>query len=240
MFKKLCGDTTLNNVAVVTNMWGEVTPEVGQEREHELSTNSSLFKPVLARGAKMLRHDGTLESAQNTLRTFLDKFPVTLQIQHEIVNEAKTVCQTTAGALIEEQKNREREEQRRQYEEQLRREREQAEQEKRQAEERRQRELEAARIAHEAELARQRAEQARQAAIREQQRRQEKLRIAEMQRQLQAQEAARRAQEAEAERIRQQVAEQARRDAEERARLQAQMEAIRREDSDDGLTCVVC
>ncbi|KAJ3490912.1 hypothetical protein NLI96_g1104 [Meripilus lineatus] len=53
MFRDVCGDTTLNNVVVVTNMWGEVTPDLGRDRETQLATNPSLFKPVLDKGAKM-------------------------------------------------------------------------------------------------------------------------------------------------------------------------------------------
>ena len=58
MFRKLCGDETLRNVALVTNMWSEVTPERGAAREHELRTDPLLFAPVVAAGATLLRHDG--------------------------------------------------------------------------------------------------------------------------------------------------------------------------------------
>ena len=43
MFRKLCGDETLRNVALVTNMWSEVTSERGAARERELRTDPLLF-----------------------------------------------------------------------------------------------------------------------------------------------------------------------------------------------------
>jgi RecA-family ATPase len=41
MFHELCGNSTLHNVAIVTNMWGEVTQEVGEAREYELATEEN-------------------------------------------------------------------------------------------------------------------------------------------------------------------------------------------------------
>jgi len=41
MFREFCGDATLKNVILVTNMWGEVTQDVGEARERELTTNFS-------------------------------------------------------------------------------------------------------------------------------------------------------------------------------------------------------
>ena len=39
MFRELCGDSSLKNVILVTNMWGEVSEAVGETREQELTTN---------------------------------------------------------------------------------------------------------------------------------------------------------------------------------------------------------
>jgi hypothetical protein len=35
MFRELCGDSTLKNVILVTNMWGDVPQDVGEAREEE-------------------------------------------------------------------------------------------------------------------------------------------------------------------------------------------------------------
>ena len=85
MFRELCGDSGLKNVVILTNMWGQVTKDVGEARERELATDNLFFKPVLDKGAQMLRHDHTLASAQKVLRYFFNNQPAVLQIQREIV-----------------------------------------------------------------------------------------------------------------------------------------------------------
>jgi hypothetical protein len=91
----MCGDKALGNVSIVTNMWGEVTPEVGISREEELA--SGFFKPALDKGAQLLRHSDTIESAHEVIRTVLENQRVTLQIQEEMVDQWKQVSETAAG-----------------------------------------------------------------------------------------------------------------------------------------------
>jgi len=97
MFRKLCGDTTLQNVVVVTNMWGEVSPRVGDAREAELMEDDAFFKPVLDKGGQMARHNNTVASAENIIRRILDNHPLPLRIQVELVNEHKDISETSAG-----------------------------------------------------------------------------------------------------------------------------------------------
>ncbi|KAF8910601.1 P-loop containing nucleoside triphosphate hydrolase protein [Gymnopilus junonius] len=80
MFRQLCGENSLKNVVILTNMWGEVGREVGEAREHELATEDIFFKPVLDKGAQMLRHDNTQEMSHN-----------------ELVEEKKDISETAAG-----------------------------------------------------------------------------------------------------------------------------------------------
>jgi len=97
MFRKLCGDSTLQNVVIVTNMWGEVDPQVGGAREAELMREDIFFKPVLDKGAQIARHENTATSAQNIIRRVLDNHPLPLRIQEELVNEHKDISETGAG-----------------------------------------------------------------------------------------------------------------------------------------------
>jgi len=90
----MCGDKALRNVAIMTNMWGKVTTEVGIAREEELA--SSFFKPALDKGAQLLRHSDTIESAHEVIRTVLENQRVILQIQKEMVDHWK-VSETAAG-----------------------------------------------------------------------------------------------------------------------------------------------
>jgi enoyl-CoA hydratase/carnithine racemase len=100
MFRQLCGDSTLKNVIILTNMWGHVGNDVGEARERELASDELFFKPVLEKGAQMLRHDQTLESAQAIIKRLLDNNPLVLQIQREIVDENKDISQTSAGTEL--------------------------------------------------------------------------------------------------------------------------------------------
>ncbi|KAL0579291.1 hypothetical protein V5O48_002689 [Marasmius crinis-equi] len=97
MFKQLCGEHTLKNVVIISNMWGQVSPELGNAREEELTTNEQFFKPALDKGAKMVRHDNTPENALAILRHLVGNEPLPLRIQTEIVDGKKDIWQTAAG-----------------------------------------------------------------------------------------------------------------------------------------------
>ncbi|KAF6754414.1 P-loop containing nucleoside triphosphate hydrolase protein [Ephemerocybe angulata] len=114
MFRQLCGDSTLKSVVILTNMWGQVGKEVGEAREHELASDDLFFKPVLDKGANMVRHDESLASAHRVLRYLIHNDPSILQIVREIAIEKKDISETAAGeelnkALIE-QMNRHKKE----------------------------------------------------------------------------------------------------------------------------------
>lgn len=97
MFRQLCGDSSLKNVVILTNMWSEVGLEVGEARERELMNDDLFFKPVLDKGANMVRHDKSLASAHRVLRYLIHKDPAVLQIVDEISNQKKDILQTAAG-----------------------------------------------------------------------------------------------------------------------------------------------
>jgi len=103
MFRELCGDSTLKNVVLITNMWGDVSEDVGKARENELITN--FFKPVLDKGAQIARHYNTVESAHGIIRRILGNRPTTLQIQRELVDKHKDIIDTAAGEAINKELN---------------------------------------------------------------------------------------------------------------------------------------
>jgi hypothetical protein len=96
MFRNLCGDSTLQNVVIVTNMWDQIDPYVGNIREQELIDKDIFFKPVLDKGANLARHNGTIESGQAILRTLLKRPPRVLQIQYEL-ESGLDISETAAG-----------------------------------------------------------------------------------------------------------------------------------------------
>ena len=84
MFQELCGEETYRNVVLVTGMWDTISSEVGDSRERELASKEIFFKPVLQKGARMMRHDNTRESALKIIRSLVGMAPVTLRIQAEL------------------------------------------------------------------------------------------------------------------------------------------------------------
>ena len=113
MFRELCGDKTLKNVIFVTNMWGEIPLDVGEARELELTTN--FFKPVLDKGAQLVRHHNTVQSAHDIIRSIMKNKPAALQIQRELVDQKRDIVHTSAGEVI----NKELNEQIRRHQEEL-------------------------------------------------------------------------------------------------------------------------
>lgn len=186
IFRELCGEASLKNVILATNMWNEVSNDVGEARERELASN--FLKPALDKGAQMVRHYNTEQSAHEVIRHIMNNHPVVLQIQHELVDQRKDVLNTAAGGAVnveldqerkrheaevkkaqeererilrekEEEARRKREEETRRLEEEMRRVREEQERiasERRQELERAQKEAE--RLAEQARIERERAE----------------------------------------------------------------------------------
>ena len=199
MFRSLCGEATLRNVVIVTNMWGEVSEPVGAARERELASDNVLFKPVLDKGARLMRHLNTTDSAHAILNHLIGNNPMPLQIQSEIVDQGKAVEHTVASEELKTQAQREAE---RQQAEAAQRQREQMEAALRAQEEHRARELAELRQRQAAEEARLHAEQEQLRRQQEEQRRIEEHRQWEAAQALAAQEAARRAEEARLEQVR--------------------------------------
>ena len=98
MFRKLCGESTLKNVILVTNMWTRDPQDINEARERELS--SKFLKTALDLGAQMVRHRDTIQSAHDIVRRIMKNQPVVLQIQRELVDERKSIINTAAGESV--------------------------------------------------------------------------------------------------------------------------------------------
>lgn len=103
MFQSLCGAEALQNVLIVTNMWGLVPYEQGVEREQELRSSELFFKPALDQDAIMLRHDNTRDSAQAIVRRLMPKMRIPLLLQKELVDDKKKFSATAAGRAVQDQ-----------------------------------------------------------------------------------------------------------------------------------------
>lgn len=229
MFRKLCGDKTLGSVIIVTNMWSQVSEEVGNAREVQLHTDELLFKPVVDKGARVKRNYNTLDSARQILEEFVGKATVTLQIQDELVLQNKQIDQTAAGEELEAEKRKQIEEAKRKQEEELRRTQEALRIKMEEDERRRQQEIEAARRRAEEDAARQREAQERERAHREEERRRENRRRMEVQRQLKKEAEERRQREEEAQRVREEMQRQQEEAEAEQRRLRAEIDHLQNE-----------
>ncbi|KJA19828.1 hypothetical protein HYPSUDRAFT_43940 [Hypholoma sublateritium FD-334 SS-4] len=101
MFRNLCGEDSLCKVVITTTMWDQVDLSLGEEREKELVDKEVFFKPAVDKGARLARHDNTLESAQTIIRSIVQNCstPVTLKIQEELSNGI-SVMDTQAGREV--------------------------------------------------------------------------------------------------------------------------------------------
>jgi len=103
MFRKLCGESSLKNVVIVTNMWGKVEESVGEARERELT--EIYFKPALDKNAQLARHHNTTQSSHDIVRRIMKNDPAPLRIQQELVDEGKNIKDTAAGEALNEELN---------------------------------------------------------------------------------------------------------------------------------------
>ncbi|CAE7109000.1 unnamed protein product [Rhizoctonia solani] len=102
VFRKLCGKDSLSNVLLVTNMWSDppTSEEIG--RETELRTHVDFFQPAIEQGATMVRRaHKDKQSAHDIIRMLLQKDPVAMQVQQELVDQGKALADTGAGREVE-------------------------------------------------------------------------------------------------------------------------------------------
>jgi hypothetical protein len=107
MFRQLCGDEPLKNVILATSCWGtaERSGEMSKAiaNEDQLRRDSLFWQPMLKRGSQMVRFEDTRESALKIIKKIINKKPIVLQIQHELVDEDKNLIDTAAGATVNEE-----------------------------------------------------------------------------------------------------------------------------------------
>lgn len=110
MFKALCGYSTYSNVAIATTFWNWQDRLTFLQREAELQNDSVFFGGIVAEGARLFRHgefSQDVRELQQSARLIVRHVvaqsrlaPVVLLIQHELVDEHKTLDQTAAGIVV--------------------------------------------------------------------------------------------------------------------------------------------
>ena len=99
MFMRLCGDHNLENVVLLTTMWGELKDEAtGLQRDRELRRD--FWKPMEKNGSTIRRFDGSKSMAEAFVCRLMRKEDIVLDIQDELVGQRKRLDQTKAGQLV--------------------------------------------------------------------------------------------------------------------------------------------
>ncbi|KAK6501606.1 hypothetical protein TWF481_009441 [Arthrobotrys musiformis] len=99
-FQKLVGERSMENVVLVTTHWRKFFKGPQVKREDEL--RGTFWAPMITRGSKILRHDGSQKSAMRIVKEILDRKPVVVKIVDEMVNKKMTFGQTDAGEVVTE------------------------------------------------------------------------------------------------------------------------------------------
>jgi hypothetical protein len=108
MFQRLCGDRGLSSVILATTMWTglegtDAGQEVGRKREEELRM-PQFWGSMVDRGSEIVKHDGTKKSAHSIISRLVDKgTQVVLDIQVQLVEENKTLDETSAGQFVQQE-----------------------------------------------------------------------------------------------------------------------------------------
>ncbi|KAI4915331.1 hypothetical protein J4E85_010456 [Alternaria conjuncta] len=101
MFQKLCGDGPLSSVVLATTMWDMASPNAAIERERELQEQPQYWKRMIDYGSCVMRHDKGKSSALEIIKYLMKrKKPVTLDIQHEMVDQNLELVDTGAGGAL--------------------------------------------------------------------------------------------------------------------------------------------
>ncbi|KAG9121370.1 hypothetical protein FRC07_002699 [Ceratobasidium sp. 392] len=101
IFLELCGQEALANVFIVINMWSDPPFNVQLEREEQLRDGAHYFRPAIAAGAQLVRRPRKdTDSAHNIIRLILDKNPVVMQVQRELVDNKQGFFTTSATRLL--------------------------------------------------------------------------------------------------------------------------------------------
>jgi len=103
MFRKLCGEQPMKNVAIASTFWGAIENDKAVAHEVELMGKPDFWGDMIEHGAQVWRFAGTQQSALEILMSFASKATVTLDIQRELVDEDKPLGETAAGNAVNEE-----------------------------------------------------------------------------------------------------------------------------------------
>lgn len=104
MFGELCGDVVMNQVFLVSTMWGKIKPEIGEAREKELQ--SKFWEPLIRRGSIVERLSETnSDEAWRIVKKLIESHERKLKreivlLQEEMVDLGIKLNETQAGKTL--------------------------------------------------------------------------------------------------------------------------------------------
>jgi hypothetical protein len=102
MFRQLCGKEPLKNVILATTFWSKVAKDDALRREEQLKTTPEFWGDMIDRGS-IIKRLANRKSALEIVGLLIQKPQVTLQIQHELVEDQKSLVDTAAGQAVNEE-----------------------------------------------------------------------------------------------------------------------------------------
>ncbi|KAJ3524909.1 hypothetical protein NM208_g11865 [Fusarium decemcellulare] len=110
MFKELCGQDALRKVVLATTMWDKVSKDEAEKREAELISTPDFWGWMLGKGSSCQRHDNTALSARRIVNALAsDGKLITTNLQKQLVDEKRTLDETSAGKELQSEMVKERE-----------------------------------------------------------------------------------------------------------------------------------
>jgi hypothetical protein len=103
MFQAVCGDNGLESVVLATSHWSRSGPQRREQegREKELKENPEMWKRMIDKGSRVMRHDRMEESAVEILKYLISLHrPFHTRLQQEMGDGVTTLDKTTAGREI--------------------------------------------------------------------------------------------------------------------------------------------
>ncbi|KAI1409419.1 P-loop containing nucleoside triphosphate hydrolase protein [Hypoxylon sp. FL1857] len=98
-FEEMCGDHALKHVILLTTFWDLLEDKsLGARRQQEL--REDFWSDMVVKGSQVRRFDGSRDMAEALVLRLVDKPPVVLQIQHDIMQQGKRLEDTSAGKRI--------------------------------------------------------------------------------------------------------------------------------------------
>lgn len=82
---------------ILTTLWDTISQSQGEVREGQLKSN--FLQPLVQEGAKFMRHNRTLDSAQRVLDHIVTLVPTTVRIAEEIRAEGKSLEEIASGSM---------------------------------------------------------------------------------------------------------------------------------------------